>query len=181
LSSSLYGAEFFAGRSPTVTASAEALSPLISRLLAPDSVLDLGCGQGEWLESLRPFCKDLVGVDIAAPEGYVRHDLTTELDLGRTFDLVLCLEVGEHLPAEAADTLVDTVVRHAGSAVLWSAAVVGQEGIGHINCQPHGYWHAKFEERGFVTQDTIRPLIYDNHAISPWYRNNIFLYLREDV
>jgi len=175
---SLYGAEFFAGRSPTVTASAEALAPLISGLLAPDSVLDVGCGQGEWLESLRPFCNDLVGVDIAAPEGYIQYDLTKPLDLGRTFDLALCLEVGEHLPAEAADTLVDTIDRHCGSAVLWSAAVPGQAGTGHINCQPHEYWHEKFEARGFETQDTIRPLIWDKHAVSPWYRNNIFLYLR---
>jgi SAM-dependent methyltransferase len=175
----VYDAQFFAGRSPTVTASAEALAPFISRLLAPDSVLDLGCGQGEWLEALRPFCKDQVGVDIAAPDGYIRHDLQTPLELGRTFDLVLCLEVGEHLPAEAADTLADSVTRHSDSMVLWSAAVPGQEGTGHINCQPHEYWHAKFDARGFGVHDTIRPLIWDNHAVSPWYRNNMFLYLRD--
>ena len=50
-------------------------------------------------------------------------DLTRPIDIGRTFDLVLCLEVGEHLPEESADTLVSTTcVRHGGD-ILFSAAV----------------------------------------------------------
>jgi SAM-dependent methyltransferase len=177
MTSTLYGPEFFAGRSGTVTLSAGAVVPVLSRLLSPGSVLDLGCGQGEWLEALGDVCK--VGVDIAAPEGeeYLRHDLQLPLDLGRTFDLVICLEVGEHLPAAAADVLVDSATRHS-TTIVFGAAVVGQEGIGHINCQPHEYWHEKFEARGYVVNDSIRPLIRNDHRVSPWYRDNMFLYVR---
>jgi len=173
-----YGPEFFVGRSETVTRSAAVVVPVIVDLLYPRSVLDAGCGQGEWLEAFGDV--EAVGVDIAAPErsGFFRCDLTKPLDLGRDFDLVLSLEVGEHLPEEAADTYVATLVGHSGS-VVFSSAVPGQLGKGHINCQPREYWHEKFNLQGYAALDAIRPLIQDSR-VSSWYRDNIFLYQRRD-
>ncbi len=173
----LYGPEFFVGRSHTVAISAQAVTPVLHDLFAPSSVLDVGCGHGEWLEAFD--LDDVFGVDLAAPYGprFLRHDLRKPLNLGRTFDLVVSLETGEHLPEDAAGTLVDSIVRH-GSCVVFSAAVVGQEGIGHINCQPHEYWHEKFEDYGFVTYDAIRPQIAGDSRVSWWYAQNIFLYAR---
>ena len=97
----IYDKSFFAGRSETVALSASVVAPVVKDLLAPRSVLDIGCGQGEWLEAFA--LDDMFGVDIAAPEGehFAGRDLRHPLDLGRTFDLVVCLEVGEHLPAES--------------------------------------------------------------------------------
>jgi hypothetical protein len=62
--------------------------------------------------------------------------------------------------------------------VVFSAAVVGQEGIGHINCQPHEYWHGKFEERGYVMSDPFRPRLAGNPRVSAWYASNLFLYTK---
>ena len=160
----IYDTEFFVGRSETVSASAYTVVPIVCELLAPQSVLDLGCGQGEWLEAFG--LDDVMGVDLVAPAPYLAADLTYPLDLGRTFELVVCLEVGEHLPQASADTLVDSCVRHSGT-VLFSAAVPGQEGKGHINCQPHDYWHDKFAKRGYATLDPIRPRVVGSHAVSP--------------
>lgn len=178
----LYGPGFFAGRTETVAMSAKVVVPLIIRYVEPVSVLDIGCGQGEWVKALRggTGCvrgPAVYGVDISAPDapGFIRHDLTEPLDLGGRFDLVLCLETAEHLPEWAADTLVDSIVRHADT-VVFSAAVPGQEGIGHINCQPHQYWHDKFAERGYQMWDPFRPLLAGDHRVSPWYRDNLFLY-----
>ena len=125
---------------------------------------------------MRSSLPTMLGVDIAAPEGerFLRHDLTEPLVLERNYDLVLCLETGEHLPEEAADTLVATCVLHSDE-VVFGAAVPGQEGKGHINCQPHEYWHEKFKIHGFDVYDAIRPKIQDAR-VSPWYRANIFLY-----
>lgn len=185
MSASLYGADFFAGRSPLVRQSAAAVVPVLMELLEPESVLDVGCGEAEWLTAfVARGVTDYGGVDIAITTQVIAdnyrfysHDLTRPLDLGHTFDLVLCLEVGEHLPEESADTLVDTLVRHGGD-IVFGAAVPGQEGVGHINCQPHTYWHTKFGERGYWTYDTIRPRIANDPRVSPWYRNNMFLYVR---
>jgi SAM-dependent methyltransferase len=174
---SLYTPDFFVGRSETVNASAAVVVPIVQQMLAPRSVLDVGCGQGEWLEAFAG--PEVFGVDIAAPEGehFLRHDLTEPLYLWRKFDLVLSLEVGEHLPEEAAFTYVASLARH-GDCVLFSAAVPGQEGKGHINCQPHEYWHERFYFLGFEVTDPIRPLVAGDVRVSPWYRDNIFLYQR---
>jgi SAM-dependent methyltransferase len=169
-----YGQAFFAGRSETVAASAAAVAPVVRELLDPLSLLDVGCGEGEWLEAFA--LDDAVGVDIATHTEYLQHNLVYPLHLHRTFDLVLCLEVGEHLPVSAADVLVDTLVRH-GRTIVFSAAVPGQVGKGHINLQPHSYWHDKFTARGYTMLDVIRPRIARNYAVSAWYRDNVFLYL----
>lgn len=173
-----YGTEFFAGRSHTVTASAAIVVPAVCELLSPRSMLDVGCGKGEWLQEFRSCgVEDVVGVDIAAPDEmwYFRRDLTEPLEFKRTFDLVVCLEVGEHLPPEAAETLVESCVHHSNT-VLFSAAVPGQEGKGHINCQPHEYWHAYFSLYEFDVLDVVRPRI-QHPQVSAWYRDNIFLYV----
>lgn len=175
MSVGLYGPEFFVGRSETVCRSAAAVVPVIVELVAPTSVLDLGCGQGEWLEAFG--LDDMVGVDIAAPAGHLRHDLTEPLDLGRRFDLAMSLETGEHLPEAAAATLVGSLAHHSDS-IVFSAAVPGQEGKGHINCQPHDYWHRLFANAGFEPHDVIRPRIARDTQVSDWYRNNLYLYRR---
>lgn len=145
-------------------------------LYEPRSVMDVGCGKGEWLEAFG--LDDMCGIDIAAPDDllFFRYDLVEPIDMGRYFDLVLSLEVGEHLPASAVQNYVNTLTRHSDT-VVFSAAVPGQEGIGHINCQPHEFWHEQFAERGFEVADVIRPRIQD-HRVSPWYRNNIFAYVK---
>lgn len=173
----IYTPAFFAEHHATTAMSASVVAPLVKDLLDPWSVLDIGCGQGEWVEAFG--VEDSFGVDIAAPEreGFLRHDLTTPLDLGRWFDLVISLETAEHLPESAADTYVESIALH-GDTVLFSAAVVGQEGLHHVNCQPHEYWHEKFAGYGFEVTDPIRPLIADNHYVSPWYRNNLYVYRR---
>lgn len=169
----------FAARSSTVRASAAGVVPAVYELFAPQSVLDVGCGQGEWMEEFESRGAYVFGVDIAAPEGekFLMADLVFPLYLGRTFDLVVCLEVGEHLPDTAADVLVDSLTRHSWT-ILFSAAVCGQVGAGHINCQNHDYWHDKFVKRSYVVNDAVRPLIAHNPNVSSWYRNNVFLYLR---
>ena len=161
-----------------VLESASAVVPLILRRLKPKSILDIGCGKGEWLSVFYAGgVVDVMGVDIAAPEadGFLRYDLTEPLELDPPFDMVLCLETGEHLPESAADTLVGTCVANAPT-VVFSAAVPGQDGLGHINCQPHEYWHEKFAARGYEMSDPFRPLLRQEPRVKPWYANNIFLY-----
>lgn len=177
MSATLYGPEFFVGRSETVTLSASVIVPIVRELLDPRSVLDVGCGQGEWLAAFA--LHDMLGVDIAAPEGngFLRHDLTEPLDLERRFDLVVCLETAEHLPPDAADNLVESLARHADD-ILFSAAVPGQEGKGHINCQTHEYWHERFAVYGFEVWDAIRPRVAGDGRVSPWYRTNTFILQR---
>jgi 2-polyprenyl-3-methyl-5-hydroxy-6-metoxy-1,4-benzoquinol methylase len=65
--------------------------------------------------------------------------LIQPLDLEKEFDLVVSLEVAEHLPASAADQFVNTLVKH-GKKILFSAAIPGQGGQDHLNEQWPDYW-----------------------------------------
>jgi SAM-dependent methyltransferase len=157
--------------------------PIILRTVRPSSVLDVGCGNGTWLKVFEDNgVTDYVGIDGSeysarfhiGIDKYRKKDLTLPFDLKRKFDLVLCLEVAEHIAASSADALIDTIVKH-GDHILFSAAIPGQGGQHHVNEQWPRYWQSKFLAHGFHFHDIIRPLIWENDVIEPWYRQNIFL------
>jgi SAM-dependent methyltransferase len=161
--------------------------PIVLAITSPKSVLDVGCGIGTWLKVFEEYgIKDYVGVDgeyvdrsmLEIPKYNFRsQDLRKKWDLKRKFDLVVSLEVAEHLPAECANEFVESLIIH-GDTILFSAAIPGQGGQNHINEQPLGYWESKFEKHGFFFHDVIRPLIWENGEIEWWYRQNIFLVKR---
>jgi SAM-dependent methyltransferase len=165
--------------------SAQAAVPVLVRLFEPQSVLDVGCGRGEWLAALREAgIDDLCGIDHApafSADLAVPRELLTTLDLSapfrlrREFDLALCLEVAQFLPSESASTLVESIVRHA-KTVVFSAAVPGQGGDGNSNPQWPSYWAELFSRSGYVAEDSLRPLLWLNADIAWWYRQNVVVY-----
>jgi hypothetical protein len=62
---------------------------------------------------------------------------------------------------------------------LFSAAIPGQGGDGHLNEQWPAYWIERFVARGLKCFDRIRPLIWQNSGISTWYRQNMLLFMRD--
>jgi glycosyltransferase involved in cell wall biosynthesis len=155
----------------------EVLGKWLPRIGA-DSVVDIGCGTGEWLQAARENdVEDVLGIDgeWVTPNWDVpirTADLRNNVKPERRFDLAICLEVGEHLPESAADSLVSLVVGSAPIA-LFSAAVPGQGGHNHINEQPHDYWLDKFGEYGWAVTAAVRDALSDE--VEPWYRQNMFL------
>ena len=151
-------------------------------------MLDLGSGRGVWLgEWMAAGVSDVLAVDgdyvdrerLAVPAGaFHPGDLTRPLDLGRRFDLAQSLEVGEHLPESASQTLVDSLTRHA-DRVLFSAAVPGQGGEYHINEKPLSFWQDLFAARGYQAFDCVRPPLEDARDVENWYRYNTILYVNE--
>lgn len=168
--------------------SAQAFIGLLGPWCAPRSVLDLGCGRGVWLDEWhKSGVPEVLGVDgdyvnraeLAIPAGsFHAGDLTRPLGLEKRFDLAQSLEVGEHLPCDAADALVDSLTQ-ASDRVLFSAAVNGQGGEFHVNEQPLSFWQAKFESRGFRAYDCLRPNLKTRTEVEPWYRYNAVLYVHE--
>jgi SAM-dependent methyltransferase len=180
-----YDAEFFDHVDRGAIRSAEIVVRELAAHLRPQSFLDVGCGRGGWVRAWkRSGCNDVLGIDGAhvdrktlyiAPEEFVVKDLASPFDLGRRFDLVQCLEVAEHLPAPAADGLIDGLVRH-GDVVLFGAAVPGQGGLHHVNEQLLEYWRGMFAARGYKAFDMLRPRIYQDVTVEPWYRFNSLIY-----
>ena len=166
-------------------ASARAVAALLLGEMTIASLLDIGAGHGAWAAEWKAAgVKDVLAVDgdyvdrdrLAVPKANFRaHDLSTPLDLERTFDLVQTLEVAEHLPGAKADLFVDNLAAH-GDVILFSAAVPHQGGEHHVNEQPPEYWREKLKARGFAVFDFVRPRLAGRGEVMPWYRFNTYLY-----
>jgi SAM-dependent methyltransferase len=188
-----YPKGFYAAQEPDSIRSAELIVPIVTGLTHPKSVVDVGCGTGTWLSVFQEFgVQDIVGIDgewvdprslRIPPERFQTADLSEPLRLGRSFDLVMSLEVAEHLPASSAPTFVDSLV-NLGPVVVFSAAIPQQGGTHHVNEQWPDYWVRLFEARGYRVIDCIRRRVWNNPEVQWWYAQNTFVfaldaYLRE--
>ena len=126
----------------------------------PETYLDVGCGSGAMVDFAESCGVEAIGVDITAVDPHVRHNLKDPLDLDRTFQLVTCLEVAEHLPPYSAEVLVASIERHMhpGSLLVFSAAAPGQGGDNHVNLRPGYYWRSLFWDVGvrYLIEDSVR-------------------------
>jgi SAM-dependent methyltransferase len=158
--------------------------PIVLKLLPVHSVLDVGCGTGTWLRAFdENSVTDYLGIDgeyvnkaqlKIGVDKFMAKDLRQSWSLSRRFDLVLALEVAEHLPEADADQFVASLVNH-GDHILFSAAIPGQAGQLHLNEQWPSYWMNKFASHGYYFHDVVRPLVWNNTNVEWWYRQNIFL------
>lgn len=171
-------------------ASAITILRIVFEYLKPQSVLDIGCGLGTWLAAARELgAREIYGVDgewldysllEIEPALVTRRDLEQGISLDRRFDLVICLEVAEHLKEPAADSIVASLVRHA-DAVLFSAAIPFQGGHHHVNEQFADYWAQRFAGHGYRALDIVRPRIWTDSQVLWWLRQNVLLYAHERV
>jgi len=184
-----YTANFYLSQQGGSLRSAEEIVPLLIKLLNPKSVIDLGCGVGTWLSVFKKLgVEDIQGVDgewvnrtmLKIPQDrFLAHDLTQPIHLPRQFDLVMSLEVAEHLPKECAEPFVDCLTR-LGPVVLFSAAIPFQGGADHVNEQWPDYWAELFLGKKYKAVDCIRKQIWKNDMVKYWYSQNMLMYVRGD-
>ncbi|MBC7800223.1 MAG: methyltransferase domain-containing protein [Gemmatimonadaceae bacterium] len=184
-----YDPEWFEEQSKGSLASARRVVPIVVEQLRPASVVDIGCGVGTWLGVFREHgVTRTLGLDgdyverralrIDADD-FNATDLSLPFSVPGRFDLAVCLEVAEHLPAARAAALVRTLVG-AAPFVLFSAAIPGQGGTHHINEQWQDYWRHLFESEGYRAVDLIRPQIWGFPDVEPWYQQNSILFCAPD-
>lgn len=183
-----YDADFFDKRAAACLASAKVLVPLAIDLVRPQSVVDVGCGDGAWLSVFRAHgVARICGLDNFVQEAslliptdcFTRTDLARPFSVTDTFDLCVCLEVAEHIPGRAASGFIASLVKLA-PAVLFSAAVPGQGGRGHVNEQWPSYWTNLFADHDFVRLDPFRRHLWQRPDVSWWYQQNVLLYVARD-
>lgn len=180
-----YTDSYYRERYKTSLPSAERIVPLVVELLAPRSVIDLGCGDGSWLSIFRRHgATDLLGVDggwldpqhlkISTDEFRVAR-LDGPLEFDRQFDIAISLEVAEHLPPSKAAGFVACLTTLA-PVVMFSAAIPAQGGVNHQNEQWPDYWEQHFANHGYMPIDVIRWQVWNDPAVAWWYSQNILLY-----
>lgn len=185
MTASLYPADFYQDRRAHTAHAASRILAALPVGLPRRSVADIGCGTGTWLAAaLAGGAEAAFGIEGAWVTPAMLDDgriTFTPQDLEQSFtlpgvDLALSLEVAEHLSPARAESFVADLVATAPS-VLFSAAIPGQGGVGHLNEQWQSWWAERFGTHGYLAYDVIRPAIWTDDAIPAWYRQNVVLYL----
>lgn len=154
------------------------------------TVIDVGCGIGDyvaWFNQNGVKSQGIEGSE-AAKEFFVSDDiciwdLRISFDslYGRkaSYDVVMSLEVAEHIEPEYVNDYVDNLCS-LGNQILISAASPGQKGHGHVNCQPRSYWEGLFFEKGYIADQQHEELwrhclLQYKHKkeLSSYYKNAI--------
>ncbi len=189
----IYNNKFFKNTIKLEAASAIQFVRIVLKNYEARSIVDIGCGAGLYL---REFAKqgitDLLGIDgapaaqtefLLTKNKIVIFDLSQEYQFNKKYDLALCLEVAEHLPAQNADTLIKTITKSADE-IIFTAATPGQgpRSIGHLNEQAHQYWIKKFQDQGFSylpnRSKKMRKELKENNVIW-WLVNNLMLFRKD--
>ena len=138
--------------------------------IAPRRVLDAGCGFGFLVEALRERGVESFGLDVSPfAIGEVHHSVRPYCraasiadGLEGTYDLIVTIEVFEHIPAADAERAIAHVCAHA-SDVLFSSTPFDRKELTHVNVQPAEYWAEQFARHGFY-----RDVDFDASFITPW-------------
>ncbi|WP_170832506.1 methyltransferase domain-containing protein [Filomicrobium insigne] len=180
---------WYARRHGETVGAATTVLEAVSKCVRVQSAVDIGCGTGTWLAVAKQFgAAKVLGLD--GPHVPVEHldinytefqatDLTKPPENLGVFDLAICLEVAEHLPVSFSEELLDFLTS-LSNTVVFSAAIPGQGGNGHVNERWQEFWVLRFQERGYHCYDFLRPLIWNRNDIPQWYCQNIFLFSRRD-
>jgi GT2 family glycosyltransferase len=147
-----------------------AIAKKIVSELQPQSVMDVGCAMGFLVEALREREVEAFGVDISEfaigeiiPEIKPFCWVASAIDpFPRNYDLMVCIEVLEHLKLEEAERAVSNLCKYSNQ-VLFSSTPSDFKEATHFNVQPPYYWSEHFSRHGFY-----HDLDFDASFITPW-------------
>ena len=145
----------------------ERIGVCIVNMFSPKSILDLGCGIGSFLAgSFSAGCEDIIRIELNYDNAkeyiarsifsYIRcGDVTEDLNLKRKFDCVISIEVAEHIDPASKDIFVKNLVSYSNKYIIFSAAVPGQPGRGHVNLREKSLWIKDIELQGTVMRKDL--------------------------
>lgn len=142
----------------------------IVQRLHPGTVFDAGCAMGFLVEALHTRGVDASGIDVSSHAIEQAHESirdrvrvgTLAEPIGRTYDLVTCIEVLEHLDPSDLDAALRQLTA-ASDTLLISTTPGDFAEPTHVNVQPPEFWAARFAEFGFY-----RDANFDGSFLTPW-------------
>lgn len=190
MTKNLYSSDFYKNRDAATSESAHIVLGHVLGMLPPiRSVVDLGCGVGAWLRVIKENfeVEDVLGIDgdwvdmsmLSIPRDCFRSaNLGTRQDFSKRYDLAISLECAEHIEPGCAPAFVSSLVE-AANFVLFSAAIPGQGGVGHVNEQWPSYWANLFRQHHYQAFDCVRPALWQDERVSLQYRQNTILFVKD--
>ena len=148
-----------------------------------NSLVDLGCGLGDYVKNFLRNNINAVGFDGNPNTPELTNNLCKVLDLSvphkfdEPYEWVLSLEVGEHLPAKFEDVFIQNLHNNNKYGIILSWAVKGQGGHGHFNEQNNDYVKSKICALGYVN-DVEAEMNLRNNSSLPWFKNTTMVFRR---
>lgn len=162
-----------------------ALAQYIRETFLFQSIADVGCGLGNYCkffkESGIPIVHGYEGTQeinkIAVYDDIFSMDLTKNRWVEIGYDLVLCLEVGEHIPKNHEQGFINNLCRYVEDLLIISWAIPGQGGAGHFNEKSNECVIREFSKRGMAF-DKRASLKLREAADLKWFKNTLILFER---
>ncbi|WP_276503922.1 rhamnosyltransferase WsaF family glycosyltransferase [Terrimonas pollutisoli] len=138
----------------------------------PKTVLDAGCAYGYLVAALRDRGVEAYGIDISEYAiNQVREDIRPYCSVGsvldpldRQYDLIICIEVIEHLAVQDGRTMIENLCRHTSDFVFTSTPADFKEAT-HFNVHPTEYWAKLFASCNFFRDIEFDGSFIIDHAI----------------
>ncbi len=138
--------------------------------IQPRSALDAGCALGILVEALRDRGIEAEGIDLSSYAiANVHESVRPFCRLGSItdefpdrYDLIVCIEVLEHMPARDAEAAIANICRHTDD-VLFSSSPSDHREPTHVNVQPPEYWAEQFARHRLY-----RDVDFDASFLNPW-------------
>jgi 2-polyprenyl-3-methyl-5-hydroxy-6-metoxy-1,4-benzoquinol methylase len=159
----------------------------IDENLSGDVVGDLGCGDGNIIYNLQALGHKVWGVDSGVDKlggvnksiDFYQEDLSLDVDLPEA-DIVISLEVGEHLSKDSEGIFIDNLVRPKPKHIIMSVATIGQEAKSHFNLQPRRLWIWGIERCGYQEDEALeykfKKDLDGKLQVKKWYYWNIMIF-----
>lgn len=141
----------------------------------PQTVLDAGCAMGLLVAALRDLGVEAYGVDLSEYAiSRVREDIRPYCAVGsladplpnslpRRYDLVVSMEVLEHMPEEDGKKSIANLCTMSDQ-ILFSSVPDDTTDPTHINLHETPYWCGLFAKQGFFSAEEKKPLFLPRHA-----------------
>lgn len=160
---------------------------IIIKYFNPRSVVDMGCGNAEFLSHFKK-----AGIVIKGYEGshyaidsslvgkeYIElFDLRKMINSNTKYDLAICLEVAEHVEKRFSEILIENLI-NLSDVIIFTAAPPGQGGHFHINEQPREFWVNIFKDRNYLYDSEITEKVKSDmkkEKIIWWYCDNLMVF-----
>ena len=152
----------------------------LAKSLDATKTYDFGCGPGKYTAAFRDAGIEATGLDgnpltPTFPNCQIQ-DLTADFDL-EPVNFLLSLEVCEHVPKKFEHKLVSNIDKHVapGGTLVLSWAIIGQGGLGHVNCQNNDYVICLFEGLGY-TYDLDNSTLLRGTATLSWFPKTVMVF-----
>lgn len=154
------------------------------------SVCDMGCGPGWYVANLRgrgvtaigydnnPYTRELStlmeGTEDAHSCGVI--DLTEPIDVRKSYDIVLCLSVGQYIPQNKEDMLVTNLTRLTGKYLFVELDDGKVSEDGYVNIRDTEYVKKRFCESGEFVYNDVATANARHHCLNSTYRRLLLVF-----